>query len=99
MGELSTSEARQALLRRSPVYFAEDLPVLQIHHGGADTVVPIAESEALWAAYEKAHGGEYESAFYRYEKAGHNPMMMVPPFSSDNAVERAVTFLSAQPLD
>lgn len=98
-GVLSIPEARQALLRRSPKYFAEDLPALQIHHGGADTVVPIAESQALWAAYELAHGGNTESAFYRYDNAGHNPLMMVPPFSSDNAVQRAVTFLSGQPLD
>jgi hypothetical protein len=49
-GELTLDEARLALVRRSAVYFADGLFKLQIHHGTADTTVPIAHSESLASA-------------------------------------------------
>lgn len=93
-GKIGMDDARQALLRRSPARFAEKLPPVQIHHGGADTVVPIAESETLWAALA-ARGNPWlnQSAFYVYPRAGHDPTLMIPPFSADDAVARTAKFL------
>ncbi len=93
-GKIGMNDARQALLRRSPARFAEMLPPVQIHHGGADTVVPIAESETLWAALaERGNPWIKESAFYVYPRAGHDPTLMIPPFSADDAVARTAEFL------
>lgn len=96
-GTLPLDEARMALLRRSPVYFASQLPPVQIHHGDADTVVPIAESQALWAAVQASSAQVAASAFYTYAGAGHNPLYMVPPFNPDNAIARTVEFLQGSP--
>ena len=46
-GELTLAEARMALLFRSPLYFADDLPILQMHHGELDTTLDIAHSDRL----------------------------------------------------
>jgi len=46
-GTLSMAEARRALLRRSPVWFADRLPAGQWHHGRRDPVIPVAEAERL----------------------------------------------------
>ncbi len=46
-GTLSMAEARLALLRRSPAWFADRLPVGQWHHGRQDPVIPAAEAERL----------------------------------------------------
>lgn len=45
----SLGEARLALLRRSPVYFADRLPLGQWHHGRGDTLVAVAQAERLAA--------------------------------------------------
>jgi dienelactone hydrolase len=41
------SEARLALLRRSPVYFADRLPIGQWHHGRRDTLIAASQAERL----------------------------------------------------
>ncbi len=46
-GTLSLAEIRSQLVRRSSVYFAQDLPQLQVHHGTGDTIVPVGETERL----------------------------------------------------
>ncbi len=46
-GQLSMEAARLALLRRSPVYFAERLPAGQWHHGRNDPVVAVAQAMRL----------------------------------------------------
>lgn len=46
-GELSIAQMRLELLRRSPVYFAEDLPAVQVHHGTDDATVHVSEGRRL----------------------------------------------------
>jgi len=46
-GDLTIDEVRLEMVRRSPVYFAELLPQLQVHHGTADNTVPVGEAERL----------------------------------------------------
>lgn len=49
-GRLPMAEARLALLRRSPVWFADRLPTGQWHHGRQDPIIPVSEAERLAAA-------------------------------------------------
>lgn len=53
-GRLPLPEARRALLRRSPAWFAARLPPVQMHHGARDTRVPLAHSASLAAALRAA---------------------------------------------
>jgi acetyl esterase/lipase len=46
-GDLGIDAVRRALLRRSPVYFAVDLPRVQIHHGRRDNVVAPSQADRL----------------------------------------------------
>jgi len=70
-GILSTDSVRKALIQRSPAQFAQDLPTLYIHHGTADTVVPIAQSDTL---YSRLKQGSY---YQQYTGVGHNPFGML----------------------
>jgi dienelactone hydrolase len=71
-GELTLDQARLALVRRSVVYFADGLFKLQIHHGTADTTVPIAHSESLAAAIEALGATPPFYQFYIYEGGVHS---------------------------
>ncbi|WP_143149552.1 alpha/beta hydrolase family protein [Rhodothermus profundi] len=64
-GQLSIAEARLALLRRSPVHFADLLPVGQWHHSQNDPFIPASEAERL-----KAAGPAWFQVFL-YEEAGY----------------------------
>lgn len=86
--ELSIADVRLELVRRSPVYFAERLPDLQVHHGTADDVVPVSEAERL---AEVMHGlGRVEPEFevFLYEGGTHTPL------SLGGSIERARSFIS-----
>ena len=72
-GELTLAEVRHELLLRSPLYFIDRLPPLQIHHGTADDIVPLSQSARLHEAIvagANANGSEY----YEYEGGGHHPI-------------------------
>jgi len=47
------AEARRRMIACSPLFFAEDLPPLQAHHGTADQNVPFAQAEALAARMQQ----------------------------------------------
>lgn len=70
-GAITTDSVRKALIMRSPAQFAKDLPLLYIHHGTADTVVPIAQSDTL---YSRLNPGSY---YQQYSGVGHNPFGML----------------------
>ncbi len=69
--------ARLELLRRSPARFADRLPAVQLHHGTADTVVPVEEAERLIAAMDALGRGEPAFEAHIYPGAGHNPFDML----------------------
>jgi dipeptidyl aminopeptidase/acylaminoacyl peptidase len=75
-GAVTEAQVRLELLRRSPVYFAELLPDLQIHHGTADTVVPVGEGERLIAVMEGLGRGEPGFQAFIYEGGGHSPLAL-----------------------
>ena len=73
-GRIGLEDARMALLRRSPAYFADRLPPVQIHHGTDDPEVAIAHSERLVDVLGRA-GGEWE--YHPYSGGGHRPHTLV----------------------
>jgi len=72
-GLLTVDQVRLELIRRSPVYFADRLPALQIHHGTDDLVVPLAESCRL-EQVTSALGLAPE--FFVYPDGGHHPLTL-----------------------
>ena len=65
-GDLSIQDARLALIRRSAVLFARDLPALQVHHGDMDGEVSVTQAESLIRAMEEIGRGapEFEAFIY-----------------------------------
>lgn len=86
-GTLSYDAARQELLRRSPSFFAADLPPLQVHHGTSDAVVPFEHGERLAAALQASRHKGF--TFYSYSGGGHSVD------SLPGAADRTRAFLTA----
>ena len=87
-GTTGYDAVRLALIRRSPLAFAGRLPQLQLHHGTADTVVPVTESEALDAVLRAAGRTAPGYEFYRYPGGGHHPLFL------SGSLDRTGAFLS-----
>lgn len=83
-GLMSLTDARKALLRRSALYFADRLPPVQIHHGTADEIVPITQSDRLAMQLENVNTG---SEYFQYEGKGHDPNL------GDELIVRILAFL------
>ncbi|MEW5875408.1 MAG: peptidase [Candidatus Zixiibacteriota bacterium] len=83
-GELTYEAVRLAMLRRSPVYFAEMLPPLQLHHGTADITVPVSEAERLIEVMTELGRTPPEFESYLYQGGGHTPLL---PGSLDRALD------------
>ena len=73
-GTLSFADARLALLRRSPIYFLDQLPPIQVHHGTRDTSVSVEQSRDLNNAMTAAGRTDFE--YFEYEGGGHSPNSM-----------------------
>jgi len=74
-GDLAYETVRLAMLRRSPVYFAEMLPPLQLHHGTADITVPVSEAERLIEVMTELGRTPPEFESYIYQGGGHTPLL------------------------
>ena len=88
-GALSNAAARLELVRRSAVYFVDQLPPVQLHHGTADTVVAVSQAERLIEAMRAAGKTEKQFEQYLYEGVGHE----LDPLLAEGAAERATDFL------
>ncbi|MXY49542.1 MAG: hypothetical protein F4Y38_09665 [Gemmatimonadetes bacterium] len=86
-GDVTLQDARLALIRRSPVLFAEDLPPLQVHHGDMDGVVSVTQAESMIRAMREIGRGPPEFEAYIYPGATHEITSM------PSAIPRAVAFL------
>lgn len=75
-GTMSYESVRSQMLRRSPVYYAQVLPQLQIHHGTADETVPVTEAERLIAVLTDLGRTEPDYEWYIYEGGVHNPITL-----------------------
>ena len=70
-GELSDAAARLELVRRSPVYFVDRLPPVQLHHATGDAVVAFSQAERLIEAMREAGKTEEEFDDQRYDGDAH----------------------------
>lgn len=87
-GSLGIGEARLELIRRSPVYFADRLPAVQVHHGTADPLVPVSQAQRLIEVMLGLGRGAPEFAYYLYAGGGHHPL------SLPGSLERTQLFLA-----
>lgn len=83
-GRIPLERARLELLRRSPAWFADQLPPTQVHHGSEDDKVPYAHGERLKGI---AHRGEVLE-FHGYDGGRHRTRTL------EGAVQRAEEFLA-----
>jgi dipeptidyl aminopeptidase/acylaminoacyl peptidase len=86
-GDLTIPEVRAQLIRRSPVYFVDRLPAVELHHGTADSIVPVAEAERLTEVMQAA--GRTAPAFeaYLYDGGTHDPLTL------PGSIDRTISFL------
>ncbi|MSR84581.1 MAG: peptidase [Candidatus Latescibacteria bacterium] len=75
-GTLGIPEARLELIRRSPVYFADRLPAVQVHHGTADSLVPVSQAQRLIDAMQRLGRAAPEFQSYLYPGGGHDPLSL-----------------------
>ncbi len=89
-GAMTLAQAREAMLRRSPLYFAQhaQCPLLLIH-GEQDEVVPVAQSEK-WAAALQQAGKKCELVTYPGQGHGFDRW---PSRASREAWRRVMAFL------
>jgi len=87
-GELTIEDVRPELVRRSPVYFAQRLPQVQVHHGSEDETVPVGEAQRLIEVMQGLGRGEPEFEFYLYEGGTHDPLTL------SGSIPRTRDFLS-----
>ena len=87
-GELTIADVRTQMIRRSPVYFADRLPQLQVHHGTADETVPVGEAERLIEVMVGLGRGEPEFESYIYEGGAHHPLTL------NGSIPRTQAFVS-----
>jgi dipeptidyl aminopeptidase/acylaminoacyl peptidase len=88
-GDVTLAEMRRQLLLRSPAYFAARLPRTQVHHGSADDVVSVTQTQSLIAAMNALGRGPPDFEAFIYAGGGHNPLTL--PAS----IGRAALFLES----
>jgi len=86
-GTVTIPEARLEFIRRSPVYFIDRLPALQVHHGTADPVVLVSQAETLIQVMSAAGRGEPDFQYYLYDGGSHHP------YSLPGSLPRAAGFM------
>ena len=84
-GQLQAVDLRPEIVRRSAVLFVDRMPLVQAHHGDADTVVPVSQARSLIRAMESAGKAAPEFEGFIYAGGEHNPISL--PFGFDRAVE------------
>ena len=92
-GTLSTAEARIELVRRSPVYFVDHMPPVQLHHGDADQVVAWSEAQRLSDVMREAGKPDEESEVFIHPGLDDNQTTLLTTAQPD-AIEFARPFLS-----
>lgn len=86
-GELSLEDLRSQLVRRSPVLFLDRINNLQIHHGTADSIVPVSQAQRMIDAMQAAGRGTDSFEAFLYEGGEHNP------FTLEGSLPRGSAFI------
>ena len=79
-GQITMDEVRLEYIKRSPVYFVDDLPLVQVHHGNQDDVVPVDHATSLEEALSFSGKAPSEFDIYYYPTAGHDFLQMPESF-------------------
>lgn len=69
---LSINEARHELIKRSPVYFLQEMLPIQVHHGMEDEIVPVSQAERIIQKANELSLTDSEFQSYLYENSGHD---------------------------
>ncbi len=84
-GYSTITGARRKMIRGSPVFFAENLPRVQVHHGALDPVVPVHQSDSLDDMMTLLGITAPDYVYYRYPNGEHTKESL--PGASDRALE------------
>jgi dienelactone hydrolase len=79
-GRQTLAQARQRLLASSPLYFAQRLPLTQLHLGSQDRIVPPAQGERLREQMQ-ALGRATQLEYHLYEGRDHQSVATHPDFA------------------
>lgn len=92
-GDVSLETMRIELTKRSAVLFVDRIANLQIHHGTADTIVPVSQAQRMIDVMQAAgrNGTTFEA--FLYEGGEHNP------FSLEGSLPRGAAFMSLMLAD
>lgn len=91
-GNVSLETIRLELAKRSAVLFADRLSKVQIHHGTADTIVPVSQAQRLIDTMQALGRTSDTFEAFIYEGGDHNP------FSLEGSLPRGAAFMG-QMLD
>ncbi len=86
-GQLTIDNVRLELVRRSPVYYANLLPDVQIHHGTGDLTVPVSEAQRLIAVMQVLGRGQPDFDPHIYQGGGHDALLL------PGSIESTVAFI------
>ena len=75
-GNISLEQVRFELVRRSPVLFIDRINNLQIHHGTADTVVPVSQAQRMIDVMQASGRSADTFEAFLYEDGEHNPFTL-----------------------
>lgn len=89
--EISINETRIELIRRSPIYFINDLAPLQVHHGTTDEIVSVSQAERIIEVYNEANFNENRFESYIYDSYGHNEFTIM--YGMENALQFIKNFI------
>lgn len=81
-GRRGLAGTRRHLIASSPLYFAERLPLAQVHWGLEDTIVPAVNGEAFVARYERARGEGPCLSVRFHPVAGHDQDRQLAPMQT-----------------
>jgi dipeptidyl aminopeptidase/acylaminoacyl peptidase len=88
-GAVSLEEIRSQLVRRSPVLFLDRIANLQIHHGTADTIVPVSQAQRMIDAMAAAGRGADTFSSFLYPGGQHNP------FTLEGSLQRGSAYIAS----
>ena len=91
-GDVSLETIRFELAKRSAVLFADRLSKIQIHHGTADTVVPVSQAQRMIDVMQGLGRTSDMFEAFLYEGGEHNP------FTLEGSLPRGAAFMG-QMLD
>ncbi|MDE2996215.1 MAG: peptidase [Bacteroidota bacterium] len=88
-GTVSLEAIRTELVRRSPILFIDRMQNLQIHHGTADSIVPVSQAQRLIEAMAAAGRGADTFEAFIYEGGEHNPFIL------EGSLQRGSAFIAS----